>query len=73
MEYVSLALVSITSIVIGWKLRNSKVDKNTILPGYTLEGVMYRRKLGGNILLVMGGILLMITLFIGVLMLTGNW
>lgn len=73
MEYIYLAFISIVSIVMGWKLRNSKVDKNTLMPGYTLEGVMHRRKVGGNILLVMGGILLIITLLIGVLMLTGKW
>lgn len=55
MEYVNLALIGIVSIVIGWKLRNSKVDKNTLMTGYTLEGVMRRRKVGGTILLVMGG------------------
>lgn len=73
MEYISLAFISVVCVVTGWKLRNSKVDKNTLMPGYTLEGVMHRRKVGGNILLVMGGILLTITLLIGVLMLTGKW
>lgn len=73
MEYVSLAFVGIISVVAGWKLRNSKVDKNTLMPGYTLEGVMRKRKVCGNILLVMGGIILMISLFIGVLMLSDKW
>lgn len=73
MEFINLAWIGIVSIVIGWKLRNGKVDKNTLMPGYTLEGVMHRRKVGGTILLVMGGIFLIITLLIGMLMLTGRW
>lgn len=73
MECVYLGLLSIVSITAGWKLRNRKIDANNILPGYTLEGLRYRHKVGGNILLVMGGIFLIITLFIGVLMITGKW
>lgn len=70
MEYLYHLLTGIVFIMIGWKLRNSKVDKNTLLPGYTLEGVTRKRKLCGNIVLVIGGIYLIITLLIGVLMFT---
>lgn len=71
MEYVFHVLTGIVFILIGWKLRNSKVDKNTLMPGYTLEGVMRKRKVCGNIVLGAGGIYLIIALLIGGVMLIG--
>lgn len=70
MEYAFHLLTSIIFMIIGWKLRNDKVDENTIMPGYTLEGIMRKRKVCGNIVLVIAGIYLIITLLIGALLLT---
>ena len=56
MELASHVLTFIAFFGIGWKLRTSKVDKNTLLPGYTLERVTRRRKTGGNIVMVIAGV-----------------
>lgn len=69
MEYAYHLLSAIIFIVLGWKMRNSKVDESTLMPGYSLEGVMRKRKVCGNIILVMGGIYLIITLVVGILLL----
>ena len=62
MELTSHVLTCIAFFGIGWTLRTSKVDKNTLLPGYTLERVTRRRKTCGNIVLVIAGIYLMLVL-----------